>query len=169
MKRLLCAVAVIAMAVPDAAAARQPGGPHAAAQSKAHGQASRARTRAHAHATRQARPRMGRMHARHVQTMHATRTTRIVRVHRVGARPAHFRPINVSAFRYPPGYHYRRYRIGRFLPAIFLSSPYYFYDYGRLRFGPPPRGYVWVRYGPDLLLVNRRTGRIIDVIYGAFY
>jgi len=38
-----------------------------------------------------------------------------------------------------------------------------------LGLGPPPHGFVWVRYGPDLLLVNRRTGRIVDVIYGAFY
>jgi Ni/Co efflux regulator RcnB len=34
--------------------------------------------------------------------------------------------------------------------------------------GRPPKGYRWVRYGPDLLLVNVRTGRISDVIYGAF-
>jgi len=34
---------------------------------------------------------------------------------------------------------------------------------------PPPRGYRWVRYGPDLLLVNIRTRRVADVIYGAFY
>jgi Ni/Co efflux regulator RcnB len=33
----------------------------------------------------------------------------------------------------------------------------------------PPYGYRWVRYGPDLLLVNTRTGRIEDAIYGAFY
>jgi len=26
-----------------------------------------------------------------------------------------------------------------------------------------------VRYGPDLLMVSIRTGRIADVIYGAFY
>ena len=34
---------------------------------------------------------------------------------------------------------------------------------------PPPPGYRWVRYGPDLLLVNVRTRRVADVIYGAFY
>jgi Ni/Co efflux regulator RcnB len=32
----------------------------------------------------------------------------------------------------------------------------------------PPPGFVWVRFGPDLLLVNRHTGQIADVIYGAF-
>jgi Ni/Co efflux regulator RcnB len=33
----------------------------------------------------------------------------------------------------------------------------------------PPPGLVWVRFGPDLLLVNQRTGKVHDVIYGAFY
>ena len=30
-------------------------------------------------------------------------------------------------------------------------------------------GYRWVRYGPDLLLVQLGTGYIADTIYGAFY
>jgi len=34
--------------------------------------------------------------------------------------------------------------------------------------GAPPRGYRWVRYGPDLLLVRSRDRKIVDVIYGAF-
>jgi Ni/Co efflux regulator RcnB len=34
---------------------------------------------------------------------------------------------------------------------------------------PPPYGYRWVRYGPDALLVNICDGRILDVIYDAFY
>ena len=55
------------------------------------------------------------------------------------------------------------------LPAIFLTATYFFYDYGDLGLGGPPYGYQWVRYGPDLLLVETRTGRIADVIYGAFY
>jgi Ni/Co efflux regulator RcnB len=90
-------------------------------------------------------------------------------VHRPGYRPAHVRRIHVSVFRYPRGYHYRRYRTGLILPHIFLSNLYYYNNWYDLGFGPPPRGYVWVRYGPDLLLVNRRTGRIVDVIYGVFY
>jgi Ni/Co efflux regulator RcnB len=42
-------------------------------------------------------------------------------------------------------------------------------DYWRMGLEGPPWGYQWVRYGPDLLLVSTRTGRIEDVIYGAFY
>ena len=85
------------------------------------------------------------------------------------SRPSTFHRMRLGAFHYPRGYRYRRFRIGFILPALFLSSYYFFNDYYDLGIGPPPPGYVWVRYGPDLLLVNRHTGRIIDVIYGAFY
>lgn len=90
--------------------------------------------------------------------------------HRPGAgRPPHFRPIHGPAYHYPYGYHYRRWTVGFRLPGIFLSSVYYFDNYYALGVGAPPPGYRWVRYGPDLLLVQLGTGRIADVIYGAFY
>lgn len=73
------------------------------------------------------------------------------------------------AWRYPPGYRYRRWTIGVFLPALFLSSAYYYNDYRRMGLESAPYGCRWVRYGPDLLLVEVRTRRIVDVIYGAFY
>lgn len=90
--------------------------------------------------------------------------------HRPGTgRPPHFRPIHGPGFQYPRGYRYRRWVVGLLLPHLFLSSRYYYNDWYGLGVGAPPRGYRWVRYGPDLLLVQTRTGRIADVIYGAFY
>ena len=89
--------------------------------------------------------------------------------HNPGFRPPNFKPIHRPGWRYPPGYHYRRWTIGLLLPHLFLSSAYYFDDYANYGFGPPPYGCRWVRYGPDLLLVEVRSGRIRDVIYGAFY
>lgn len=89
-------------------------------------------------------------------------------VYRPGHHPANFKPIHRPAFVYPRGWHYRRWHVGLILPRIFLVRTYYFYDWLDLGLGPPPQGYVWVRYGPDLLLVNIHTGRIVDVIYGAF-
>ncbi|WP_454886534.1 RcnB family protein [Sphingomonas oryzagri] len=89
--------------------------------------------------------------------------------HRPGFRPPNFRPIHRPGWHYPSGYRYRRWTIGLLLPHLFLSSRYYFDDYADYGFGPPPYGYRWVRYGPDLLLADVRTGRIRDVIYGAFY
>jgi len=91
-------------------------------------------------------------------------------VHRPGAgRPPHFKPIHRPGFHYPRGYRYRRWRIGLILPRLFLASPYFFNDWAPLGVGAPPPGYRWVRYGPDLLLVQLNSGRIADVIYGAFY
>jgi Ni/Co efflux regulator RcnB len=90
--------------------------------------------------------------------------------HRPGAgRPPHFKPIHGPQFRYPRGYAYRRWTIGLLLPTLFFSSTYYYDHYWNLGVGAPPPGYRWVRYGPDLLLVDIRTRRIADVIQGAFY
>lgn len=90
--------------------------------------------------------------------------------HRPGAgRPNTFRPMRAPPFRYPHGYGYRRWRVHMILPAIFLSSAYLFQDYAMIGVGPPPVGYYWVRYGPDLLLIDRRSRAVVDVIYGAFY
>lgn len=77
--------------------------------------------------------------------------------------------IHGPTFHYPAGYHYRRWGAGQFLPRLFLTSAFFFTDYADYGFGPPPFGDAWVRYGPDLLLVNIATGQIVDVIYGAFY
>jgi Ni/Co efflux regulator RcnB len=90
-------------------------------------------------------------------------------VYQPGHRPPTYHRIRGPFYRYPHGYAYRHWGIGAILPRIFLSNYYYWNDWSALGLLPPPPGYVWVRYGPDLLLVNRYTGRIADVIYGAFY
>jgi Ni/Co efflux regulator RcnB len=92
--------------------------------------------------------------------------------HRPGyQRPPHhqIKPIRGKKYHYPRGYHYQRWTIGLLLPAVFLSSTYYYDSYSHFGLGRPPQGYRWVRYGPDLILVNVRTRKIRDVIYRAFY
>jgi Ni/Co efflux regulator RcnB len=84
-------------------------------------------------------------------------------------RPPQYRPIHRPPYVYPHGYAYRRWRVGLTLPLLFLGGSYIFHDYATLYLGPPPPGYYWVRYGPDLLLVRASNGYIADVIYGAFY
>jgi len=73
------------------------------------------------------------------------------------------------AYAYPPGYSYRYWTVGDLLPALFLSSAYYYDNVGPLGLEIPPPGYRWVRYGPDLLLVNLRTGAVEQTAYGVFY
>ena len=63
----------------------------------------------------------------------------------------------------------RRWAIGAALPALFLDPAYYYPDWATLGLAPPDPGFQWVRYGPDLLLVNITTGQVVDVIYDAFY
>jgi Ni/Co efflux regulator RcnB len=45
---------------------------------------------------------------------------------------------------------------------------YFFPHYVTLGLPHPPGGAQWVRNGPDLVLVDLATGRIIDVAYGVF-
>ena len=80
-----------------------------------------------------------------------------------------FRPIHAGFYRYPSGFGYRRWGIGLVLPAVLFGSAYYYSNWHTLGAYPPPPGDRWVRYGPDLLLVNIPTGRVDDAIYGAFY
>jgi Ni/Co efflux regulator RcnB len=77
--------------------------------------------------------------------------------------------IRVSAFMYPRGWSYRYWYVGDLLPALFLAPQYYYDDVAPLGLETPPPGYRWVRYGPDLLLVNLRTGSVEETAYGVFY
>ncbi len=72
-------------------------------------------------------------------------------------------------FNFPGGYGYVRFGIGARLPSIFLAPTFYFDDYYTAGLYPPPPGHRWVRYGPDLLLVDLRSGEVDDVVYGVFY
>jgi Ni/Co efflux regulator RcnB len=77
--------------------------------------------------------------------------------------------VHGSPFIYPPGWGYRRWGIGMALPALFLAPAYYYADWASLGLAEPPPGYQWVRYGPDLLLVDVNTGQVVDTVYDAFY
>ncbi len=82
-----------------------------------------------------------------------------------GHRPNH----HWGQYHYPRGHsNYRRWHTGLILPSIFFGSNYWFNDWHRYGVYAPHSGYRWVRYGPDLLLVNTRNGHIRDVRYGFF-
>jgi Ni/Co efflux regulator RcnB len=54
------------------------------------------------------------------------------------------------------------------MPGAFLASTYYYSGWAGLGLTAPPANYQWVRYGPDLYLVNTLTGAVTDVRYGVF-
>ena len=80
-----------------------------------------------------------------------------------------FNRIHGAPFVYPHGWEYRRWAVGAALPPLFLAPAYYYTDWAALGLAPPEPGFQWVRYGPDLLLVNIATGQVVDTVYDAFY
>jgi hypothetical protein len=75
-----------------------------------------------------------------------------------------FNRVHLAPFAYPSGWAYRRWAVGAVLPALFLAPAYYYADWATLGLDPPMPGFQWVRYGPDLLLVNITTGEVVETI-----
>ena len=80
-----------------------------------------------------------------------------------------FNRVHGNPFIYPPGWAYRRWAVGALLPPLFLARSYWYADWAGLGLAPPPPGFQWVRYGPDLLLVDVTTGQVSEVIPDVFY
>jgi Ni/Co efflux regulator RcnB len=76
--------------------------------------------------------------------------------------------VYARTFAYPPGLAYRRWAVGAILPAVLLTRTYAYADYASLGLPPPSAGHRWVRYGPDLLLVDTHTGAVIRAAHGVF-
>lgn len=71
----------------------------------------------------------------------------------------------------PPGagYGYRRFGVGVQLSRSLFQQGYWLDDPYSYRLPPAYGPYRWVRYHGDALLVDLRTGRVIDVVYDIFY
>lgn len=94
------------------------------------------------------------------------RRAEVRRYHRNFQAPHRFR---VGSYRQPYDYSYRRWNFGQHLPRHYYVRNFWltnFLIYGL--FSPPP-GYIWVRYGPDALLIDQYTGEIVQVQYNMFY
>jgi len=61
---------------------------------------------------------------------------------------------------YAPGY--RAWSSGQYLAPYYRNG--FIRDYSGYRLRPPPRGFAWVRAGDSLILINIRTGLIMDVV-----
>lgn len=73
---------------------------------------------------------------------------------------------------YPPrgyDYRYRRFGLGVTLPRALLYDSYWLDDPWSYRLPPVHGPYRWVRYHGDALLVDLRTGRVIDVVHDIFH
>jgi Ni/Co efflux regulator RcnB len=83
------------------------------------------------------------------------------------AEPAahHF---SIGVYHAPHGYAYRRYSVGERLDQAFYARDYWLTDWAAYDLMSPPDGYVWVRFGPDAILIDEATGDVVQVQYGIF-
>lgn len=83
-------------------------------------------------------------------------------------RRSHREAFRRPAYSGPRGYAYRPVAVGhRFQPAYY-GNQYWVKNYSAYRLPAPARGARWVRYGNDVVLVNTRTGRVLQV-YTQFF
>jgi Ni/Co efflux regulator RcnB len=76
------------------------------------------------------------------------------------ARSAYVAPVR--------NWRYRPVTVGYRLQPSFYGSRYYVTNYSAYHLQAPRYRYLrWIRYGDDLLLVNIRTGRVLQVIHYA--
>jgi Ni/Co efflux regulator RcnB len=76
---------------------------------------------------------------------------------------------HLGAYRAPYGFYARDWAFGDFLPRGWFGEGYWVGDYLDYDLPYPPPGYVWVRVGGDAIMVDRFTGRIVQVVRGIFY
>ena len=69
----------------------------------------------------------------------------------------------------PRGWYAYNWALGEILPPLFWARSYWIVSYWLYGLPIPPVGCIWVRYNHDALLIDRRTGEIIEVIYDIFY
>ncbi len=70
---------------------------------------------------------------------------------------------------YGYGYGYNRFSIGIYLDRLFYSDRYWVNDPWRYRLPDAYGPYRWVRYHDDVLLVDLRSGYVVDVIHNFFW
>jgi Ni/Co efflux regulator RcnB len=76
---------------------------------------------------------------------------------------------NAGAFVAPNGYTYTRYELGARMPAVLLSDDsLVLTGYSTYALTAPPSGLTWIRVGNDALLVDRKTGEVVETDYGLF-
>ena len=86
-----------------------------------------------------------------------------------GYRARHRSHYRFGVYSDPFGYNYRRMDLGWGLHPAYYSSRYSLLDPWSYRLPLAPRGYRWVRYYDDALLVDLRSGRVVDVLRDLFW
>jgi Ni/Co efflux regulator RcnB len=94
--------------------------------------------------------------------------TRDPRGHPYFVHGRRFEPLRAERYAWPHGYNYHRYAVGYRLPPTFIVQQYYITDYETYGVDSPPPDFQWIRYGPDLLLIDVNSGQVSNAVYGVF-
>ena len=78
------------------------------------------------------------------------------------------RSFSAAPYAWPRGRGYSPIGVGGYLAPDFWSPDYFVVDYDLYGVPAPEPDFAWIRYGPDLLLMQLDTGEIIQVISGVF-
>jgi hypothetical protein len=73
------------------------------------------------------------------------------------------------AWRPPVGFYLRTWSYGDFFPRGWYGPDYWIIDPWMYDLPLPPPGFEWVRSGPDALLIDEYTGRIVQVVRNVFW
>lgn len=84
-------------------------------------------------------------------------------------RRAHRDMFHLPRYMAPRGYTYRPVTVGVRLAPVWYGRSYWISDPYRYRLRVVSGPERWIRYGNDVLLVNTRTGRVIEVNPGFFW
>jgi Ni/Co efflux regulator RcnB len=76
---------------------------------------------------------------------------------------------HVGGYRAPYGFFVRSWGFGDILPRGWYGPDYFIDDFIDYDLPYPPPGYEWVRVGGDALMIDRFTGRIVQVVRGIFW
>jgi Ni/Co efflux regulator RcnB len=74
-----------------------------------------------------------------------------------------------GAFIGPAGYVYSRYELGATMPRELLTDDgLVLTGYSTYDLKAPPSGLTWIRVGDDAMLVDRKTGEVVETDYDLF-
>lgn len=75
---------------------------------------------------------------------------------------------DAAAFVAPSGFTYRRFSVGEHVPSALMGDSVVLNDYQNYALESPPSGLTWIRDGKDALLIDVRTGEVIQADYDVF-
>ena len=84
-------------------------------------------------------------------------------------RNSHRNEFRGGAYQGPRGYRYRPITVGFHLDQSYYGSRYWINNPQRYRLPYAANGLRWIRYGNDVLLVNVRTGRVVQANRSFFW